>query len=253
MSACDLADLLPMALVWGGLAIGALGLAALPRPPRFLRRSRAPGMLACGAALLLVALGFALPDREHRAAPPRSHLDEILPAYQFCERHVTHVSAAPDAVYAALRAVTADEITFFQTLTYLRRFGRPGPESILNVPARTPILEVATRTSFLVLAEEAPREIVLGTLVLAPEGFRRPRPVTPQWLLTLSGPGYAKAMMNFRLEAAGGGTDLVTETRVYATDPLARRRFSRYWRVIYPGSAVIRRMWLRAIRLRAER
>ena len=30
-------------------------------------------------------------------------------------------------------------------------------------------------------------------------------------------------------------------------------RFALYWRVIYPGSALIRRMWLRALRLRAER
>jgi hypothetical protein len=40
---------------------------------------------------------------------------------------------------------------------------------------------------------------------------------------------------------------------VHATDDSARRKFARYWRVIYPGSALIRRMWLRAIKLRAER
>ncbi len=46
---------------------------------------------------------------------------------------------------------------------------------------------------------------------------------------------------------------LVTaETRVYATDASARRRFARYWRVIYPGSALIRRRWLRAMKRRAE-
>jgi hypothetical protein len=42
-----------------------------------------------------------------------------------------------------------------------------------------------------------------------------------------------------------------TETRVFATSPAARRRFAAYWRVIYPGSAIIRRSWLRAIRHRA--
>jgi hypothetical protein len=59
--------------------------------------------------------------------------------------------------------------------------------------------------------------------------------------------------MNFRLEDAGDGTTLITtETRIYATDASARRRFAGYWRVIYPGSALIRRMWLRAIARRAE-
>ena len=44
----------------------------------------------------------------------------------------------------------------------------------------------------------------------------------------------------------------LTGGRVHATDASARRRFAAYWRVIYPGSALIRRMWLRAIRVRAE-
>jgi hypothetical protein len=37
---------------------------------------------------------------------------------------------------------------------------------------------------------------------------------------------------------------------VFASDASARRRFAIYWRLIYPGSALIRRMWLRAIEKR---
>jgi hypothetical protein len=59
--------------------------------------------------------------------------------------------------------------------------------------------------------------------------------------------------MNFLLEPAGQAViRLSTETRVFAVDPSARRRFAVYWRVIYPGSAFIRRMWLEAIKRRAE-
>jgi hypothetical protein len=50
--------------------------------------------------------------------------------------------------------VTAEEIVFFRTLTWLRRFGRPGPESILNPPAHVPLLDIATKKSFLVLVDE---------------------------------------------------------------------------------------------------
>ncbi|HXT21641.1 MAG TPA: hypothetical protein VN923_12895, partial [Thermoanaerobaculia bacterium] len=53
-------------------------------------------------------------------------------------------------------------------------------------------------------------------------------------------------------DEGGGWTRVTTETRVFATDDHARRRFAAYWRTIYPGSALIRRMWLRAIRARAE-
>ncbi len=59
--------------------------------------------------------------------------------------------------------------------------------------------------------------------------------------------------MNFLIEDAGlGACTVTTETRVYATDASTSRRFAGYWRVIYPGSALIRRMWLRAIKHRAE-
>jgi len=59
--------------------------------------------------------------------------------------------------------------------------------------------------------------------------------------------------MNFRIEdASSAACTLTTETRVYATDASTRRRLALYWRMIYPGSALIRRMWLRAIARRAE-
>ena len=61
------------------------------------------------------------------------------------------------------------------------------------------------------------------------------------------------AAMNFQIAPSGdGSSDLTTETRVFAVDAQATRAFAAYWRMIYPGSALIRIMWLRAIRLRAE-
>jgi hypothetical protein len=70
--------------------------------------------------------------------------------------------------------------------------------------------------------------------------------------VTTSTPGFASATMNFRIEdASPTACTLTTETRVYATDAPTRRRFALYWRVIYPGSTLIRRMWLRAIAHRA--
>ena len=62
----------------------------------------------------------------------------------------------------------------------------------------------------------------------------------------------ALAAMNFAVRPDGeGGSVVSTETRVHSNSPGARRRFAMYWRVIYPGSAIIRRMWLRAIAHRA--
>ena len=70
-------------------------------------------------------------------------------------------------------------------------------------------------------------------------------------------PGWTLATMNFHIrpdaEQAGraGRTFVSTETRVYAHSDARRRQFAVYWRVIYPGSALIRRGWLRAIERRA--
>jgi len=88
---------------------------------------------------------------------------------------------------------------------------------------------------------------------MAPRGWRPKRRPTPEDFKALREPGFAIAAMNFLVEDAGSGACIVTtETRIYATDASARRRFARYWRVIYPGSALIRRMWLRAVKRRAE-
>ena len=92
----------------------------------------------------------------------------------------------------------------------------------------------------------------MGTVVIAPRDMKRP--ATPEQFKGLAAPGVAKAVMSFRIEPDGEGTWLVsTETRVHATDASARRRFARYWFLIRPGSGFIRRMWLRAIKRRAEK
>ena len=109
---------------------------------------------------------------------------------------------------------------------------------------------MATRTGFVRLADEAPRELVLGTVVAAPPGTRGS--ITPEVFQKRLPPGFALAAMNFAVHPDGaGGSFVSTETRVFANSPDARRRFAAYWRVIYPGSAIIRRMWLRAIERRA--
>jgi hypothetical protein len=181
-------------------------------------------LIAAGIASALIAIFW--PAREQHVARIKTHLDEIMPRWQFDEHHEIQISAPPERIWAAIRDVTPREIRFFQTLTAIRRFGRGGNENILNAPDAKPILAVATRSGFRVLADDAPRELVIGTHV------------APQ----------ALAVMNFRVE----GTRLTTETRVFAQTDKARRKFAIYWRIIRPGSGIIRRGWLEAIKLRAE-
>jgi hypothetical protein len=184
---------------------------------------------------------------------PSSKLDEFAPIYQFSERASIPVRAPASRVYDAILSVTAAEVPLYRTLVWIRRGGTAGPESVLNPPDDEPLVRVATRTSFLTLAEVPGREFLMGAVVAAPEGARLVAGRTPQSFKALTRPGFAKAAMNFTVEPQGPGLCLLrTETRVFATDPASRDVFARYWRVIAPGSLLIRHMWLRAIKVRAE-
>jgi hypothetical protein len=237
-----------------GMFLGAL---SLIRPLAFLGLSdRRLAAFALTASAGVVVLGASLPAREVRISSPQCELDRFFPAYQFHEFHSIRIPAPPERVYRAVKQVSADEIFLFRSLVWIRRLSRPGPENILNPPPGMPLLEVASKTSFLPLAEEPNREIVLGTLIAAPQGWRpsaKPTAEGYQNLFNSSPAGFVFAGINFRLQDCGTNcTLLTTETRVFASSAAARRRFARYWRVIYPGSAFIRRMWLRAIANRAK-
>jgi hypothetical protein len=205
-------------------------------------------LLYGGIVATLVAL--FLPAVETRAATTATRLDEFAPAWQFHEVHTLRIAAAPDRVFDAIKHVKAGDILLFNTLTWIRRGGRALPPGILNAGSRESLIDVAIKGGFVSLADEAPREIVIGAVVGAPRGARGP--LTPRFFTSAIPPGFAVATMNFIVTPDGSGGSMVsTETRVFASSPSARRRFAVYWRVIYPGSALIRRMWLRAIAQRA--
>ena len=99
-----------------------------------------------------------------------THLDGVMPRWQFRERHSIRVAATPESIFAAIRQVTAREIFLFRAVTFIRRLGGDGRESILNAPPDEPILDVATRTGFRYMVNDPPREIVVGSDI-APEIF----------------------------------------------------------------------------------
>ncbi len=108
------------------------------------------------------------------------------------------------------------------------------------------------RLAFTVVAESKGEEFVLGIMgrFWTPTGgvvpasadrFRHPPP-----------PGLAQGIWNFRVAPSGIGTVLTTETRVRCGDPVTRRRFMRYWRMVRLGSGLIRGSMLRHIRSEVE-
>ena len=235
--------------VYAGAVLVLFGLICSVKPLERLRvRTRRRGLAIAAAGAVMAALALLSPPFESHVTALTTRHDEFARAWQFHEVHTRRVAAPPDRVYEAIKNVRADEILLFRTLTWMRRGGRAAPPSILNADNR-PLIEVATAGGFILLADDAPRELVLGTVVVAPRGGRPP--LEPALFRAPAAADLALATLNFHVTPDGNGGSIVsTETRVDA-GARARRVFGAYWRVIYPGSALIRRMWLRAIARRA--
>lgn len=187
-------------------------------------------------------------------------IDDYLPRYDVRERHSLLVHASSTETYAALRSANLAGTPLVRALLALRALpgalghGRAGLESLRRRGRVSVTLATFEEHGFRILAERPPEELLIGL-----EGqFWRPSgnlctPPSAVFLTGVPSPGMARAVWNFSLEPlADGGTELRTETRVQCADAATRRRFLPYWLLIRPGSGLIRRTMLQAIRRTAE-
>ena len=182
-------------------------------------------------------------------------LDRLLPQYDRNEVHSIVIRATADRTMAAVQAVTAREIRLFATLNWIRGF-RASRLRALGVadPAGIPVLQMAARAGFVELVR-GDREVVWSVVgrFWKPSGGRAAGVRDERSFLAFAEPGTAKAAVDFRIEDETDTTcRLRTETRILGVDAHARRRFKLYWFFVHPGSALMRRMWLRAVKRRAE-
>ena len=173
-------------------------------------------------------------------------LDEFMADSDVSTRHTILVAASPARVFPAARA--AD-------LRYMDRQSAHGDPALPAAGWRClgPSGAEGDWSKLHVVGERPGEEVVLGIMgrfwtptggVIAADAarFRTPPP-----------PGLAQGLWNFRVEPSRDGTLLSTETRVRCGDRETRRSFLRYWRLVRPGSGLIRRSLLRQIRASAER
>ena len=154
-------------------------------------------------------------------------LDAYLPSYEFRTRHEMTVDADAVHVDRALREVTFGDVPLVRGLLFARGLGiHRGTDTVLAT--------MVPRASVL---ENVPGE---GIILRLSGQF---------WRLRGQGPeAAATAVVEFRAQPGA----LTTETRVHVPDPVSRRKFVRYWRVVRPFSGVIRLVVLRAAKRRAE-
>jgi hypothetical protein len=233
--------------LYAGLCVALLGLLCVLVPLRFLGiRRRVTGLLVLGAGVLVVAAALLWPAPTLRSSRPHQRIDDFMPSYSFYEFHETRVNAPPDSVVAAMHRVGLADLPAAVFLMRVRG-AAAGHREAGGIP-RESLLDLMSRpeSGFLVLDASDPREFVGGMAGLA----RAPKPPihTPGQFLAFKDPDGIRVAFNVRVsDAAGGGTRLTSETRVVCNGDAGRRLFAGYWRIIYPGSAIIRRVWLDAI------
>jgi len=178
-----------------------------------------------------------------------ARIDEWLPQYQVSARYTIFVRASPEQTYAALAKASFADLPIVRALMRLRGYrlnrdrgtGTEAPETGRQ------------HGSFLELAAVPPQELLLGIA----GRFWRPdggivRGLSCEAFSAFRRDGYARAVWNFALTPAAGGTQLSTETRVQTFGRSAGWKFRAYWLVVSPFSGLMRKAMLREIKRIAE-
>ena len=250
------APLQPLSVLFDLCLVALLaGLLSLIYPLRFLDiRSRKIASLVVLVALVAGVCTLLWPAPLITPTSGQSLLNDYMPIYEVNEFHSELVHASPQHVYSAMKETTFAEVKVFSVLMQIRRAAAGKFTRVRG--ADIPIFTLLSRpgSGFVQIAEDPEHEIVLGTAGRFWSTGAARSVQTRNDFLAFNEPGSAKSVFNIKLKDVGNGwTRVTTETRALGNDPSARRKMAAYWRVIYPGSATIRRMWLRAIKTRAEK
>jgi hypothetical protein len=238
-------------LAYSGIVLALGGLANLVLPFRFLGiRKRAVGalILAGGVGLAIAALLWPAPMI--RVAQHRTVLDDIMPEYQFFERHSARVHARPEQAMQAVRQSTFGDMKSLVTLLKIRgaALGRPFHDTG-DFSQDKLVLDAFSASGYLSGGSE--HEIVMFGVGNV-RAIRRPEVRTVQEFADYREQGAVKMAFNFHVEEAGEGWSTIsTETRMVVQDDFSRGP-AVYWRLIVPGSGLLRRQWLEGIKKRAE-
>jgi hypothetical protein len=157
-------------------------------------------------------------------------IDDVLPRFDVHEVHSIALRLPPEAAIALALATPVAGDPLVRALFRLR--GLHGSGSIGSALASIGLRELARGE---------------GEIVFGASGTPW-RPGGGIHSFAGARPGQVRMVTDFRSD----GERLTTETRIAAVDDRARVLFLRYWRLVGPFSAVIRRRWLKQIAKHAE-
>jgi hypothetical protein len=180
-----------------------------------------------------------------------SLLDRFIPNPEVVEHHHIDIDAPADVVMSTAREMRMLDSPVVRAIIRMREIALGGTPDERQHPG--PLIAQMQSIGWVVLAEKAGREIVLGCVTqpwLANPVFRS---IPPTEFLAFAEPGYVKIAWTLRADPVGDRhATFHTETRVSTTDAAARRRFRNYWSFVAPGVELIRMAILRPLKRAAE-
>jgi hypothetical protein len=170
------------------------------------------------------------------------------------EYHRIAVRAPASVTFAAARELDLMQSPVIRGIFWLRAL-----PTLLRGRSFTPtgsrgLVEEMLALGWGMLAKEPEHHVVVG-------GYTQPwrqdvtfHALPPERFAAFSEPGYVKIVWTISAEPVDADRSLfVTRTRAVATDPVARRRFRRYWAPMSAGILVIRYLTLLTVKREAER
>ncbi len=207
----------------------------------------AAAICVCG---VVAATGWRRFGRKTAAADGDPLLEVYMPDYDVIERDSIRVDAPAEIAYQAACGLELERSALIRAIFRLRQI------ALLERPASAglPLVEQARQWGWGVLAEEPGRVIVFGAATQPWTASPQFRSLPPARFAGFREPGFVKIAWVLRAKPVGGQISVaLTETRAAATDECARRRFRRYWAIVWPGVKLIRKAALLAVRHEARR
>src|SRR5215212_10072581 len=156
----------------------------------------------------------------------RTLLDQVLPRADFSERHSIRIRGSQQRIYDVIRTHDLASHPIARVLLALRGMGTRRERRIDDFSSH----------GFALIAEDAPREFVLGLQGPFWKPTCKLHEVRRDTFDTPVPAGVARGAWNFTISADG---EVTTETRVLCADD-ARATFRLYWLFIRPFSGLIR-------------
>lgn len=242
----------PSYLFWTGVLVVLAGLISFIKPIRFLLiHNRKIALAVCGFGLLMSIIPMFWPVKPLHISQTESELDKIMPKYSFWEYHETKVNASPKEVMTLVEEVSVTDLPVVKCLLSLREtVGGKLPEKKTGKKPKG--LQEMRDGGFLDLISDS-TEFIMGMIGQPQSSKVFSYKLNALQFMAFEELNYVKIAFNFKVKDLGNGQSLLsTETRVQTFDNKTAKIFNRYWTIVYPGSAIIRRVWLNAIADRAE-